>query len=148
MTFYIVKEDAKVKYPDSPYWYDQLGSFNRSHITNHLNGILGSYIDEVELQGISLDNLLFKQFNFLSFDLLHIDTEGYDWVLKQLRLTKYFPRLIIFEHKHLSPSEKNASLAFLANDYLIFNFGNDYLSIKKKNLNQMDIFKLRKKLIN
>lgn len=147
MTFYIVKEDAKVKYPDLPYWYDQLGSFNRSHIANHLNGILDPYIEEVELQGISLDNLLFK-YSIFSIDLLHIDTEGYDWeILKQLRLTKYFPRLIIFEHKHLSPSEKNASLAFLANDYLIFNFGNDYLSIKKEIINGLDILKLRTKLI-
>ncbi|MBK7697246.1 MAG: FkbM family methyltransferase [Saprospiraceae bacterium] len=42
-----------------------------------------------------------------SIDLLHIDTEGYDWeILKQLRLAKYFPRPIIFEHKHLSPSKR------------------------------------------
>ncbi|MBK9580704.1 MAG: FkbM family methyltransferase [Saprospiraceae bacterium] len=90
MTFYIVKKMLKLNILILPYWYDQLGSFNRSHIANHLNGILDPYIDEVELQGISLDNLLFK-YSIFSIDLLHIDTEGYDWeILKQLGLTKYF----------------------------------------------------------
>ena len=37
-TFYYVSERAKKSLPDLPEWYDQLGSFDRQHISKHLEG--------------------------------------------------------------------------------------------------------------
>lgn len=56
--------------------------------------------------------------------------------------------MILYEHKHLRSDDKKASITFLKNDYHIFDFGNDFFSIKKGVINSFDIFKLRTKLIH
>jgi hypothetical protein len=42
--------------------------------------------------------------------LLLLDTEGYDWeILKSIDLEKHRPRLVIYEHYHLSAVERAES---------------------------------------
>tara|TARA_B110000902_G_scaffold61992_1_gene73254 strand:- start:186 stop:968 length:783 start_codon:yes stop_codon:yes gene_type:complete len=145
--FYAVKSTAKDTYPDLPSWFDQLSSFNRDNIINHLNGKLEPFIEEITLQGLTLHGLFLR--NSIDFiDLLHIDTEGYDWkVLSQLQFDKLKPTLILFEHKHLRLAEKQQSLEFLNKNYCVFDFGSDYLAIKNNIIKGKDLNKIGHKMI-
>ena len=146
-TFYYVRKEAIEQFPDLPYWYDQLSSFMRANITNHLNGILDPYIEEIKLKGITLSDLL-EKYSITNVDLFHIDTEGYDWrILRQLPLHQMKPSIILYEHRHLDKVEKELSLAFLTTDYYIFIYGGDYLNIRKDLMKKVDLIRLRNRLI-
>jgi FkbM family methyltransferase len=130
--FYSVSERVKDEIDNLPSWYDQLGSFNKENISNHLNGILNPYIIESKIKGLTLQSL-FTKHNIKTIDILHIDTEGYDWkVLSQFDFTTYQPKVILFEHKHLSEAERNESIGYLkSNNYVIHVLGGDYLCLNK-----------------
>ena len=145
--FYSIKQEAREKFPDLPLWFDQLGSFDKEIILKHLNGKLEPFIEETKLKGITLKNLLSKN-SVSSIDLLHIDTEGYDWkILSQLELDNYKPSIILFEHKHLVKSEKKQSVEFQLADYYIFDFGADFLSIRKDVIKKSDLSKIGNNMI-
>lgn len=147
-TFYTVKKEAAIELEGLPGWYDQLGSFYRNNIIKHLEGRLEPYIDEIEVKGVTLDQLLQKH-NILTLDLIHIDTEGYDWkILSQLDLQKFKPAIIIFEHKHLGETERKKAVSFLDEDYQIYHFNGDYLSIRREKIRKKDIKWLENRLIN
>lgn len=132
MTFYGVDKKAKLALPDLPYWFDQLGSFNKNHILKHFDGALAPYLLAIELEGLTLPDLLTRN-TITVIDILHIDTEGYDWkILSQLDLSKFQPRFILFEHNHLSQEERNASTQFLAPEYHLFEIGIDTLAVHKE----------------
>ncbi|MES2884643.1 MAG: FkbM family methyltransferase [Pseudomonadota bacterium] len=100
--FYYVSEQAKQALGERlPYWYDQLGSFDRNHIVKHLEGLLEPFIVEVQLPCLPITAVLERN-GASHVDLLHIDTEGYDYeVLKQFDFPRYKPRVVLYEHKHL-----------------------------------------------
>jgi FkbM family methyltransferase len=127
--FYWVSEEAKKQIPNLPSWYDQLGRFTRTHITKYLPET-DPFIEESNLPGITFRDLLQKhQIN--NFDLLHIDTEGADFkILCQVNLDQVSPCVILYERKHLSREEENASILFLKNRYFLHNLGADILAIK------------------
>ncbi|MEY8848453.1 FkbM family methyltransferase [Psychroserpens sp. XS_ASV72] len=135
--FYSVKEEAKNHVQNLPKWYDQLGSFKRENITKHLNGALEPYIIEMRLTGLTLDGL-FQKHGIQKLQLLHIDTEGYDWnVLSQLDLKSYQPQIILFEHVHLTTEEKSNAINHLKSKYSIVQVGNDMICLKR------DIYELK-----
>ncbi len=143
-TFYSVKNSAKLEIPNLPKWYDQLGSFYRENITKHLNGILEPYIIESRIKGFNLPDIL-KINKVKSIDLIHIDAEGYDWViLSQLNLNQFSPKAILFEHKHLKIEEKQKSLKYLnQHNYTIFELGCDFIGIKMNSEIERQIKKLK-----
>jgi FkbM family methyltransferase len=132
LPFYHVDPQAKKEHPDLPAWFDQLASFDRNHLTNHLDGILEPYVRTLEVKGTTLPNLL--QDNAVEkIDLIHIDTEGYDWkVLQQLDLSRYTPDFILFERHHLSPEAISEALAFLSPAYEVFSTDIDALAVNRK----------------
>ena len=131
VAFYWVSEDARSALPDLPPWYDQLGGFNRDHITNHIPD-LEPFIQSATLKGITLVDL-FDKYKLDFIDLLHIDTEGADFrILSQLDLKRFRPRLILYERKHLSKDEENESIRFLQASYMLYNLGADILAVKKE----------------
>ena len=104
-----------------------------------MDGQLEPFIDEITLQGLSLQDL-FSRNSINQIDLLHIDTEGYDWkILSQLELNKFKPTLILFEHVHLPALEKQQSIEFLKEDYCIFEFRLDFLAIRKDAIRKKDL---------
>lgn len=128
-TFYYVEASAKLHMPDLPTWFDQLGSFDRNHITKHLGAVVEPFIGTLDIPTVSL-SLLLERHEVSKIDVLHIDTEGYDWkILRQLDLRKYCPKLILFEYKHLQEAERLAALAFLQPAYRItdLDVSGDYL---------------------
>lgn len=146
-TFYYVRKEANMKLENLPDWYNQLGSFYKENIIKHLDGILEPFIEEMEIQGLTF-NQLFKKNNIENVSLLHIDTEGYDWkILSQLDLKKYKPLIILFEYKHLSESEKQDAIRFLDINYFIFVFNGDYLCIRKDKFIKRDLGILGKRKV-
>jgi FkbM family methyltransferase len=130
--FYWVSPDAKRDIPDLPMWWDQLGSFNINHITKHLDGRLAPYIVATRTPGLTLGELLEKH-SIDRLDLLHVDAEGHDWtILKQLDLNRFKPRVILFEHAHLSDLDKESALSFLLPAYDVTRVGPDYLATRRR----------------
>ena len=105
--FFYVGEAAKTNLAEQiPSWYDQLGSFDKNHIIKHLNGVLEPYIIEEEVECMSLAQILAKH-QVTSVDLLHIDTEGFDYeVLKQINFEEHQPAVVLYEHQHLSVQDR------------------------------------------
>lgn len=131
--FYSVSERAKAALGDRlPYWYDQLGSFDRNHIVKHLDGLLEPYIKELELPCLPLQEVLDRN-HAAHIDLLHIDTEGYDWqVLRQFDLARYRPRVVLYEHRHLPPADRSAARERLRqHGYRLSNDASDTLAIRR-----------------
>jgi FkbM family methyltransferase len=133
--FYYVSDRAKDILEDLPHWYDKLGSFDKTHIIRHFNGKLEPFIVEDEVIGVPLKDILIKH-KVDNIDLIHIDTEGFDYqILAQIDFTKYHPKVILFEHKHLSVDDKRKAIKLLYNNsYKVYNAGEDYLAIKTNNL--------------
>ena len=130
--FYFVDEHAKYVIPNLPEWYDQIGSFSKEHIISHMEGILEPFIRYSEIKGISLPELI-NEFELSQLDLLHIDTEGYDWkILSQLDLGKIQPTVILYEYKHLNDSNIALSIDRLSQKYELFRFKNDFICFHRK----------------
>ena len=132
---------AKEKLENLPAWYDQLGSFDEQHILKHLDGKLSPYIRSEKLESINLSKLLYRN-EVSEIDLLHIDTEGYDWeILSQLNLERYSPQFILFEKRHLSESSLKLAVEFLIKKYHLFDIGMDMLAVNRntpeKKMNQV-----------
>ena len=116
-SFYYIDQSAKNSIPDLPEWYDQLGSFERNHISKHFDRLPDEFIVETAIITVSLADL-FTRYSIERIDLLHIDTEGHDWsILQQLDLHKYHPSIILFEWKHISQDERQEAIAALGKFY-------------------------------
>lgn len=134
VTFYFVDSEAALKsIPNLPSWHDQLGSFDKSHITKHLGGRLRPFIREMEVQVIPLNEAL-KRNNIRNAHLVHIDTEGHDFeVLKSLDFTNHSPVLIFIEHAHLRTGDKKSMRRFLQErGYSVRDCGGDYFGLHKE----------------
>ena len=134
LDFYYVSEKAKVELGDQlPFWYDQLGSFDRSHIVKHLDGALEPYIYSQKINAVPLSDVLTKH-QVEVVDLVHIDTEGYDYkVLSTIDFARYKPSVILYEHKHLSESEhKLARSLLMEKGYKCSEYGSDTLATIEK----------------
>jgi FkbM family methyltransferase len=129
--FYYVSEKAKREL-DLPYWHDQLGSFDKTHITRMLGDEMSPYIVEEEVECLPLQDVLDRN-EVAAIDLLHIDTEGFDYkVLSQLDLERYKPSIILFEHHLLSDDEFGKARKLLGtNGYRLHHYGNDILAVRR-----------------
>lgn len=128
--FFYVSEKAKVTLGDSlPYWYDQLGSFDRNHILKHLDGILEPFIISEGISSVPLQDIIDKH-NVPEVDFIHIDAEGYDYnVLLTIDFSRCKPSVILYEHKHLSDIEsKSAELLLTQNGYDCVQYSSDTLA--------------------
>ena len=126
-TFYQIDGAAKQHLPDLPPWFDQLGSFDRGHIVRHFGDRLDRFIVSAQVPTIPLPQLLARN-GVTNIDLLHIDTEGHDWVvLRQLDLGQFRPRVILFEHVHLGAEDKAAARRYVEPGYRVTDLGTDYL---------------------
>jgi FkbM family methyltransferase len=127
--FFYVSEDAKTKLGELPYWYDQLGSFDREHIVKHLEGQLEPFIVKERVKCETLTHVLNRN-HVSKIDLLHIDVEGFDYnILSKVDFLRYRPDVILFEHKHLTQNNRrNARLLLKSYGYTLGVFGGDTLA--------------------
>ena len=131
-TFFAVSDNAKNELGDLvPNWINQLGSVDREHILKHLDGILEPYIYEFEIETSTLDDFL-ESNNISKVDVLHIDAEGHDYrIFSTLNMSRYQPRIILIEYKHLDSNELKSLIEILSsNQYEITKFRSDILATK------------------
>lgn len=129
--FYYVLEEAKTEFDDLPYWYNQLGSFDKNHILKQLGDRLEPYIVEEEIECFPIQEI-FDRNNVKTIDFLHIDTEGFDYkVLSQVDFDRYKPLIVLYEHVHLSADDREkAKLLLKTSGYRLVRYGFDTLAIK------------------
>jgi FkbM family methyltransferase len=127
--YYVCDEIRKVR-PDVPFWYDQLGSFDCNHVLKHGHDF-EPFITSEEVRCEPLADTLARN-GITGIDLLHVDTEGYDFeVIKQLDLTQQTPTAILYEHIHLSKIDKIALEKLLRDaGYRIQGLFTDSLALK------------------
>jgi FkbM family methyltransferase len=98
-----------------PHWYKGLGSFSREEILSHAD-----LIPDIErrivctlVPCLTLASLCRKH-RVQRLDLLALDTEGHDWeILRGFNFAELHPRLVVFEHYHLSAAEQAECRAHL-----------------------------------
>jgi FkbM family methyltransferase len=131
--FYVAEEARKLFQGALPYWYDQLGSFDREHILKHLDGKLAPFIVKEQVQCLPLQTVLERN-QVTTIDLLHVDAEGSDFrVLSQFNFNLYAPRIVTYEHAHLSDRERAEAEALLRrHDYRVTRYGGNTLAIRNR----------------
>lgn len=90
-------------------WYDELGSFRKEVVLSHADRIpqLESRLVATEVRCLTFDELC-ERHALQSVDLIHTDAEGYDDViLDSIDLGRWRPRVLIYEHKHLSTERRD-----------------------------------------
>lgn len=111
-TFYRIEQNNE---PNNPYWYDQLGSFNKEVVLKHRNLVpnFDKHFISEQIPTASFTSLLQKH-KVQRIDLLHIDTEGYDYnIIKLIPFSSLKPRMILYEHKHLNQTDEIGCQKFL-----------------------------------
>jgi FkbM family methyltransferase len=102
-----------------------ISSFYKEHLLKH--GIKKKHIVQEKVNQISFDELL-KKYNIEVFDLLLIDTEGYDCNIVNDFFTKIkkIRPIIIFEWSHIKNHELENTLSAISNNsYSFFPIGED-----------------------
>jgi FkbM family methyltransferase len=98
-----------------PDWYDGIGSLSREAVVGHARHIpdIERRLVREEVECLTYASLCARH-GVARVDLLVIDTEGHDReFLRTLDLTGERPRLIVYEHFHLSPEDRSAARAQL-----------------------------------
>ena len=96
-----------------PSWAGQLGSLSKEHVTRHFGESLASEVHSLSLPCVTLSDLCRKH-ELDHLDVLHLDTEGHDFViLRSLSMLVLSPRAILFEQKHLTETEQFLAKACL-----------------------------------
>lgn len=129
---YYVDPGIRLARPNLPEWSQQIASLRAKHIATipEFSEIFWEYRKEVIVNGITFSGLLAKH-GIEHFDLLHIDTEGYDWkILSQVDLIRYPAKIILFEHKCLEPEEKSEAVRHLSDFYALQDLGGDYFCLR------------------
>jgi FkbM family methyltransferase len=93
-----------------PYWYDTLGSFRREVVLSHKD-VIPDIEDRLTCEPVRCLTFesLCRKHGVERIDLIHIDTEGYDFdVIKLIDLERFRPKLLMFEHFHFTDSERKS----------------------------------------
>lgn len=98
-----------------PDWYDGVGSFSRETVLSHADAIpdVAARLVRSEVRVMTFDDLCAAH-DVTRVDVLVVDTEGHDFeVLRHVDLARWRPRLVVYEHFHLSPEDRAACRALL-----------------------------------
>jgi FkbM family methyltransferase len=88
-----------------PEWALALGSLDREHLVRQAPE-LTAHVTSEEVESLTFRTLC-ERHGIDALDLLVIDTEGHDHeILRQVDFRTIRPRLVIYEHLHLSPSTR------------------------------------------
>ena len=105
---------------ETPEWFNHLATLNREVLLQHRGAIpeVESLIIEERVPTARFETLL-ARYDIDAIDLFVIDTEGHDFeILRDFDFGRFQPIVLMFEHQHLSASDKTAAFALLkANGY-------------------------------
>lgn len=94
--------------PSLPDWYDGIGSFSREAVVGHIEHIpdVEDRIVETHVPCMTFDDL-WERNGQPDIKVITIDTEGYDLdVLRTIDLERHHPRIVVYEHFHLSSAAR------------------------------------------
>ena len=119
--FFQIPEDMQKSNPD----LTQMGSLDEEVILKQIPELKDKLI-KTKVKCMTLTALLEKH-KIKKIDMFQIDAEGYDYkILKQLNFSKYKPKIVLYEHKHLSQKQKvNAEKILRKNKYHYIKGGSD-----------------------
>lgn len=115
LPFYYVRDASPEERATLPDWYDAIGSFSRDAVMSHERHIpdIAQRIVEARVPALTFASLLARH-GTAGVDLVLVDTEGYDWeVVRAIDLETHRPRLLIFEHYHLTDAVREQARAHL-----------------------------------
>jgi FkbM family methyltransferase len=116
-----------------PGWFDQIGSFDENTFRKNIafSPGLAARRRTKEIAVITIGELLEKH-GVQRLDLLHTDTEGYDFrILNSIDFAKLSPRVVIFESEWMTRYELGILTdRFRALHYNIFKDGADHIACK------------------
>lgn len=98
-----------------PIWFDALGSLRREVVLAHEQFIpdIRERIVEITVPCLTFGSLC-RRHKVETIDVLHTDTEGYDYeILRSVDFEHLRPKLIIYERQHLTEVERTACVAHL-----------------------------------
>jgi FkbM family methyltransferase len=130
--FYYVSDRARdVLGSALPATFDQLGSFDPHHIRKHCGPEIEPFIVRASIRTEPLRDVLGRH-RVSRVDVLHIDTEGYDYqILRQVDFAAWPPAVILYEHSHLSHSDQAAAVRLLGDHgYRVRSFKTDTLATR------------------
>jgi FkbM family methyltransferase len=117
MKIYYIAENASDllgKYFDVPVLRG-IASLDRDHVLNHLAPEYHSIVESDTVECLTVKELL-KRNHIDRIDLLHIDAEGCDWIiLQQFDFNLVRPAVVLFERKHLTKEDQDASRSMMQN---------------------------------
>jgi FkbM family methyltransferase len=107
--YYVDESALKLIDATHPNWVQQVASLDRLHVLKHLAPEMHAAVKEIPVECLTVNALLCRN-NIQKIDVLHIDAEGFDYViLRQFDFTAFHPRIILFEHKHLTNPDRLAA---------------------------------------
>ncbi|MBC7807886.1 MAG: FkbM family methyltransferase [Akkermansiaceae bacterium] len=121
-----------------PEWVHMLASFDKSVILKHkdMDGIRGKnfeqYIEDIPVPVVTVKQLLQRHPDLGNITALQIDTEGHDFIVVKSAVDgDCLPRIINYEHKHLSYGDQTACRDLLAKKgYSFCSTGSDTLAYR------------------
>jgi FkbM family methyltransferase len=124
---------SKIKSLSDDIYESSVASSNKNITANQLGKNI-SDIEKIAVPCLTLDEVIIEN-SFQEFDILQIDTEGYDLnILKTIDLSKYSPTIIQFEHGHLTVNDCSLIAEHLSlSNYQIYWGGHtsDSVALKK-----------------
>jgi FkbM family methyltransferase len=115
LPFYHLAEPTGEDADSLPEWADGIGSFSRESVLSHARVIpdVDRLVVDTKVPVLTFDSLCVRH-AVERVDLVLVDTEGYDReVLESIDLRRWQPRLVVYEHYHLSADEQAGCRAYL-----------------------------------
>lgn len=115
LPFFHLRDANAAERAGLPDWYDGVGSFSREAILTHAPQMpdIADRIVEVRVPTLRFETLC-ERHGIDRPDLVVIDTEGHDWeIIRTVDLATRGPRMLVYEHFHLSAGDRAASRTHL-----------------------------------
>jgi FkbM family methyltransferase len=107
--YYVDESDLKLTEAADLNWIRCIASLDRLHVLKHLAPEMHAAVKEAPVECVAVNALLSRN-NIQKIDLLHIDAEGFDYViLRQFDFAILRPRIVLFEHKQLSADDRRGA---------------------------------------
>jgi FkbM family methyltransferase len=115
LPFFHLRDATPAERAALPDWYDGVGSLSRAAVLSHAPQIpdVAERLVARQVEALTFATLC-ERHGLERVDLIVIDAEGSDWeILRTIDLVRHRPRLVVYEHFHLEPRDREAARAHL-----------------------------------